>query len=68
MLNSLKSVHETLSQERQKLQEVWETNNVHQPNTLAEVGHSEPLVNVVLPGFLDGHVSLLIPVSSSLKP
>ncbi|XP_030610554.1 oxysterol-binding protein-related protein 7 isoform X2 [Archocentrus centrarchus] len=36
VLNSLKSVHETLSQERQKLQEVFETNNVHQSNTLAE--------------------------------
>uniref|UniRef100_A0A671WZA8 Oxysterol-binding protein n=1 Tax=Sparus aurata TaxID=8175 RepID=A0A671WZA8_SPAAU len=32
------SVHETLSQERQKLQEVLETNNIHQSNTLAEVG------------------------------
>lgn len=38
VLASLKSVHETLSQERQKLQEVLETNNIHQSNTLAEVG------------------------------
>uniref|UniRef100_A0A3Q1GQG2 Oxysterol-binding protein n=1 Tax=Acanthochromis polyacanthus TaxID=80966 RepID=A0A3Q1GQG2_9TELE len=37
VLTSLKSVHETLSQERQKLQEVWESNNIHQPNTLAVV-------------------------------
>lgn len=37
VLTSLKTVHETLSQERQKLQEVWETNNIHQSNTLAEV-------------------------------
>uniref|UniRef100_A0A8C4IJ41 Oxysterol-binding protein n=1 Tax=Dicentrarchus labrax TaxID=13489 RepID=A0A8C4IJ41_DICLA len=37
VLASLKSVHETLSQERQKLQEVWETNNIHDSNTLAEV-------------------------------
>lgn len=37
VLASLKSVHETLSQERQKLQEIWETNNIHQSNTLAEV-------------------------------
>nr|XP_046233211.1 oxysterol-binding protein-related protein 7 [Scatophagus argus] len=36
VLASLKSVHETLSQERQKLQELWETNNIHQSNTLAE--------------------------------
>ncbi|XP_072229711.1 oxysterol-binding protein-related protein 7 [Leuresthes tenuis] len=35
VLASLKSVHETLSLERQKLQEVWETNNIHQSNTLA---------------------------------
>lgn len=37
VLNSLKSVHETLSQERQKLQAVWDTNNMHQSNTLAQV-------------------------------
>lgn len=30
VLASLKSVHETLSQERQKLQEAWEANNTHQ--------------------------------------
>ncbi|XP_071754610.1 oxysterol-binding protein-related protein 7 [Centroberyx gerrardi] len=36
VLTSLKSVHETLSQERQRLQEVWGSNNVHQSNTLAE--------------------------------
>ncbi|KAI3364925.1 hypothetical protein L3Q82_001105 [Scortum barcoo] len=36
VLASLKTVHETLSQERQKLQEVLETNNIHQSNTLAE--------------------------------
>ncbi|XP_026207371.1 oxysterol-binding protein-related protein 7 [Anabas testudineus] len=38
VLASLKSVHETLSHERQKLQEIWETNNIHQhqSNTLAE--------------------------------
>lgn len=37
VLNSLKSVHETLSQERQKLQAVWDANNMHQSNTLAQV-------------------------------
>ncbi|XP_067343379.1 oxysterol-binding protein-related protein 7 isoform X3 [Channa argus] len=37
VLSSLKSIHETLSQERQKLQEIWEANNIHQSNTLAEV-------------------------------
>lgn len=37
VIASLKAVHETLSQERQKLQEAWETNNIHQANTLAEV-------------------------------
>ncbi|KAK2820699.1 hypothetical protein Q5P01_023658 [Channa striata] len=36
VLSSLKSVHETLSQERQKLQEIWEANNIHQSNTLSE--------------------------------
>ncbi|XP_029978544.1 oxysterol-binding protein-related protein 7 isoform X1 [Sphaeramia orbicularis] len=36
VLASLKSVHETLSQERQKLQEVWEANNIHMSNTLCE--------------------------------
>uniref|UniRef100_A0A668SIJ5 Oxysterol-binding protein n=1 Tax=Oreochromis aureus TaxID=47969 RepID=A0A668SIJ5_OREAU len=36
VLSSLKSVHETLSQERQKLQAVWDTNNMHQSNTLAQ--------------------------------
>nr|XP_033467861.1 oxysterol-binding protein-related protein 7 isoform X1 [Epinephelus lanceolatus] len=36
VLASLKTVHETLSQERQKMQEVWESNNIHQSNTLAE--------------------------------
>ncbi|XP_069015899.1 oxysterol-binding protein-related protein 7 [Embiotoca jacksoni] len=36
VLASLKSVHDTLTQERQKLQEVCDTNNIHQSNTLAE--------------------------------
>ncbi|CAK6964974.1 oxysterol-binding protein-related protein 7 isoform X2 [Scomber scombrus] len=36
VLASLKSVHETLTQERQKLQEVWET-NVPSSNLLTEV-------------------------------
>uniref|UniRef100_A0A665W0T6 Oxysterol-binding protein n=1 Tax=Echeneis naucrates TaxID=173247 RepID=A0A665W0T6_ECHNA len=36
VLASLKMVHETLSQERQKLQEVWDSNNIHQSNALAE--------------------------------
>lgn len=45
VLASLKSVHETLSQERQKLQGVWETNNIHQSNTLAEVRYmSSPVI------------------------
>lgn len=37
MLASLKSVHESLSLERQKLQESWETSNEHRSNTLAVV-------------------------------
>lgn len=37
MLTSLKSVHETLSQERQRLQEVCRNNNPHQSNTLTVV-------------------------------
>ncbi|XP_028989992.1 oxysterol-binding protein-related protein 7 isoform X6 [Betta splendens] len=36
VLASLKSVHETLSQERQKLQETWEQNHLHQLNPLPE--------------------------------
>ncbi|XP_047194344.1 oxysterol-binding protein-related protein 7 isoform X3 [Hippoglossus stenolepis] len=36
VLTSLKSVHETLSQERQKVQEVWES-NIRQSNALVEV-------------------------------
>ncbi|XP_024140149.1 oxysterol-binding protein-related protein 7 [Oryzias melastigma] len=35
VLASLKSVHETLSLERQKLQEAWETSNEPRSNTLA---------------------------------
>ncbi|XP_023805460.1 oxysterol-binding protein-related protein 7 isoform X1 [Oryzias latipes] len=35
VLASLKSVHESLSLERQKLQESWETSNEHRSNTLA---------------------------------
>ncbi|XP_034563991.1 oxysterol-binding protein-related protein 7 isoform X2 [Notolabrus celidotus] len=35
VFTSLKSVHEALSQERQKLLEVWDSNNIHQSNTLA---------------------------------
>lgn len=37
VLSSLKSVHETLSLERQKLQEAWEAHNLHQSDTLAVV-------------------------------
>uniref|UniRef100_A0A8C7XXR0 Oxysterol-binding protein n=1 Tax=Oryzias sinensis TaxID=183150 RepID=A0A8C7XXR0_9TELE len=35
VLASLKSVHESLSLERQKLQESWQTSNEHRSNTLA---------------------------------
>ncbi|KAF3704127.1 Oxysterol-binding protein-related protein 6 [Channa argus] len=42
VLSSLKSIHETLSQERQKLQEIWEANNIHQSNTLAEPAAVRP--------------------------
>lgn len=34
VLSSLKSVHETLCYERQKIQEVWATSNLNQSNTL----------------------------------
>uniref|UniRef100_A0A3P9IJR5 Oxysterol-binding protein n=1 Tax=Oryzias latipes TaxID=8090 RepID=A0A3P9IJR5_ORYLA len=37
VLSSLKSVHESLSLERQKLQESWQTSNEHRSNTLAVV-------------------------------
>ncbi|XP_061665915.1 oxysterol-binding protein-related protein 7 isoform X2 [Syngnathoides biaculeatus] len=33
VLASLQTVHHALCQERQKLQEVWENNNVHRPDT-----------------------------------
>ncbi|KAM8888077.1 oxysterol-binding protein-related protein 7 [Synchiropus picturatus] len=36
VLTSLTSVHESLSQERQKLEEIWDTNNILQLNTITE--------------------------------
>ncbi|RVE59910.1 hypothetical protein OJAV_G00193580 [Oryzias javanicus] len=46
VLASLKSVHEALSLERQKLQEAWETNNEPRSNTLAvpQASHGPPSV------------------------
>ncbi|XP_074519240.1 oxysterol-binding protein-related protein 7 [Halichoeres trimaculatus] len=36
VFTSLKSVHDALSQERQKLQEVWDSNNIHRSSTIVE--------------------------------
>ena len=66
VLASLKSVHETLSQERQKLQEVLETNNIHQSNTLAEVGFILRLSSGSSGAFLPLWFLMAVSASSSL--
>ncbi|KAJ0060426.1 hypothetical protein NL108_010215, partial [Boleophthalmus pectinirostris] len=47
VLSSLKSVHETLSQERQKLQEVWETNNLNHLTLPFTLSSSSPQTEAV---------------------
>lgn len=63
VLASLKSVHETLSLERQKLQEAWETSNEPRSNTLA-------VVREVPPGFamFDCFILFFLLISRSQSP
>ncbi|XP_051795809.1 oxysterol-binding protein-related protein 7 isoform X2 [Acanthochromis polyacanthus] len=73
VLTSLKSVHETLSQERQKLQEVWESNNIHQPNTLAvpaagrHSAHGPPSVADSAAEYFDASDDILCGSSSEMS-
>ncbi|KAM6964428.1 oxysterol-binding protein-related protein 7 isoform 1-T2 [Tautogolabrus adspersus] len=73
VFNSLKSVHETLSLERQKLQEVWDTNNIHQPNTLAEPAdvrhssHGTPSVTDSAAEYFDASDDVLCACSSEVS-
>ncbi|XP_042254214.1 oxysterol-binding protein-related protein 7 [Thunnus maccoyii] len=72
VLASLKSVHETLSQERQKLQEVWET-NVPQSNTLTEPAaathpsHGPPSVTDSAAEYFDASDDVLCGSSSEVS-
>ncbi|XP_027144992.1 oxysterol-binding protein-related protein 7 [Larimichthys crocea] len=69
VLASLRTVHETLSRERQKLQEVWETNNIHQSNTLAEPAASRgpPSVTDSAAEYFDASADVLCGSSSELS-
>ncbi|KAK5906301.1 hypothetical protein CgunFtcFv8_002183 [Champsocephalus gunnari] len=73
VLASLKSVHETLSQERQKLQEIWEPNNIHQSNTLAEpaaashLSHRRPSVADSAAEYFDASADVICDGSSEVS-
>ncbi|KAI9537378.1 hypothetical protein NQZ68_025234 [Dissostichus eleginoides] len=73
VLASLKSVHETLSQERQKLQEIWEPNNIHQSNTLAEpaaashLSHRPPSVADSAAEYFDASADVICDGSSEVS-
>ncbi|XP_041671933.1 oxysterol-binding protein-related protein 7 [Cheilinus undulatus] len=73
VFNSLKSVHEALSLERQKLLEVWDTNNIHQPNTLAEPAdvrhspHGTPSVADSAAEYFDASDDVLCGCSSEIS-
>ncbi|XP_056285291.1 oxysterol-binding protein-related protein 7 isoform X2 [Pseudoliparis swirei] len=73
VIASLKNVHETLSQERQKLQQVWETNNIHQSNTLAvpaaerHPSHRPPSVADSAAEYFDASDDILCGSSSELS-
>uniref|UniRef100_A0A3P8S2D8 Oxysterol-binding protein n=1 Tax=Amphiprion percula TaxID=161767 RepID=A0A3P8S2D8_AMPPE len=72
VLSSLKSVHETLSQERQKLQEAWESNNIHQSNTLAPAAgrhsaHGPPSVADSAAEYFDASDDILCGSSSEMS-
>ncbi|KAM6897474.1 LOW QUALITY PROTEIN: oxysterol-binding protein-related protein 7 [Xenentodon cancila] len=66
---SLKSVHDTLSLERQKLQQVWETNNSHQSNTLAVPAspHGPPSVADSAAEYFDASDDVLCGSSSEVS-
>ncbi|KAM9837523.1 oxysterol-binding protein-related protein 7 [Aulostomus maculatus] len=71
VLASLKSVHETLSQERQKLQEVWDANNVHQSNPVTEAvrrsSHGPPSVADSAAEYFDASDDILWGSSSEVS-
>ncbi|XP_028286730.1 oxysterol-binding protein-related protein 7 [Parambassis ranga] len=69
VLASLKSVHETLSQERQKLQEVLDTNNIHRSNTLAvrPSSHGPPSVADSAAEYFDASDDVLCGSSSEVS-
>ncbi|KAK7919390.1 hypothetical protein WMY93_010674 [Mugilogobius chulae] len=69
VLSSLKSVHETLSQERQKLQEVWETNNLNHlalPGSEVRRSHGAPSVADSTAEYFDASDDLLCGSSSEV--
>uniref|UniRef100_A0A667X6D7 Oxysterol-binding protein n=1 Tax=Myripristis murdjan TaxID=586833 RepID=A0A667X6D7_9TELE len=65
VLTSLKSVHETLTQERQRLQQDCRNDNVHQPNTLAVV--SPPSVTDSTAEYFDASDDILCGSSSEIS-
>ncbi|XP_029933228.1 oxysterol-binding protein-related protein 7 isoform X1 [Myripristis murdjan] len=73
VLTSLKSVHETLTQERQRLQQDCRNDNVHQPNTLAVPGaarsstHSPPSVTDSTAEYFDASDDILCGSSSEIS-
>ncbi|MED6264208.1 hypothetical protein CHARACLAT_012505 [Characodon lateralis] len=69
VLSSLKSVHETLSLEREKLQEAWEANNLHQSNTLAvpPPKHGPPSVTDSAAEYFDASDDVLCGSSSEVS-
>ncbi|XP_062416070.1 oxysterol-binding protein-related protein 7 [Pungitius pungitius] len=70
VIASLKAVHETLSQERQKLQEAWETNNIHQANASAEPAaesHGPPSVADSAAEYFDASYDVICGSSSDVS-
>ncbi|KAM8836224.1 oxysterol-binding protein-related protein 7 isoform 2-T2 [Spinachia spinachia] len=70
VIASLKAVHETLSQERQKLHEAWETNNIHQANTSAEPAaesHGPPSVADSAAEYFDASYDVICRSSSDVS-
>ncbi|XP_070707814.1 oxysterol-binding protein-related protein 7 [Pempheris klunzingeri] len=70
VLGSLKNVHETLTQERQKLQEVWETNNVRtlaEPAPVRRSSHGPPSVADSAAEYFDASDDILCGSSSEVS-
>ncbi|XP_056908045.1 oxysterol-binding protein-related protein 7 isoform X1 [Takifugu flavidus] len=70
VLASLKSVHETLSQERQKLQEAWEANNTHQsaePSGVSNSSQGPPSVTDSAAEYFDASDDILCGSSSEVS-